>query len=159
QHRARTEGAGADQLAPAMVLDRAGEDLRRTRRALVGEHDDGDVECDAARIHGYLGALALGVLFDEDAAVLEELAGHGDGLVAEPTGVTADIEDQAADSLSDGRAECRAKLNVRLLAELVDGDVGHVGAGEAMPGDVVHLDLAARDVEGQLVTAALNAEV
>src|SRR5207247_872867 len=93
-HRSLSEGTGADHDRAAMVLQRAGDDLRRRRRPAIDKHDD---PLAVGEIAG-MGIVALRLLgipaaSRDNLAALEKGVGDGDRLVDEPARVVAKIED------------------------------------------------------------------
>ena len=94
-HQALAEGGLADDEGTIVVLQRAANDLRSRSRAVVHEHDDGEVLAAVAmgralRLFG-IGASALR---DDDLTLLQELVADRDRFGQQSAGIAAQIEHQ-----------------------------------------------------------------
>jgi hypothetical protein len=123
------EGARAHERGAAVVLQRAGEDLRGAGAVLVHEHHDGERR---ARARGVRAGLVLrGAVAppgrDDDPA-LQELVGHEDRLVEQPAGVVAEVQHEALEApagLAGERVEGAVDLDAGAVLKALEGDVAH----------------------------------
>src|SRR5215471_19574251 len=93
-HRTLAEGGRADDRRPAVILERAGHDLGRGRRAFIDQYNDrfsvGQIA--AARVIALrvFGPAATG---GDDLAAGKEIIGDGDRLVQEAARVVPQVDD------------------------------------------------------------------
>ena len=99
-HRAfAVRGVVADDDAAAVVLNRAGEDLARTGAELVDHHHQRAFP-DHARLRVLVRLrAAIRTLHLHDRAVVDEQAGHVDGLGQRAAAVPAEVDDHRVDVL------------------------------------------------------------
>ena len=120
-----SEGRRAHEHGPVVILQRAGDDLRRARRPAVDDDDDGQARpllwvfiielvrgarCAPARRHNFL-------------AGIEEEVRHRHTLVEEAAGVVAQIEDERLHPLLAQRVDRLRHFPGRVLAHRRQGDV------------------------------------
>ena len=92
--------AGADDHRAVVVLQRAGEDLRRRRAELIDQHDDRTVEVGRRLLVVAEDLLLAAAVPDlDDRALIDQLAGDLDGVAEQATAVAADVEHDAGDLL------------------------------------------------------------
>jgi hypothetical protein len=147
-HRALAEAGLADDGRAPQVLERAGDDLRRRRRATVLQHDERTVLG-----AGGLGALLLALLArlahgGDDGALGEEQVGHADRLVEQTAGVAAQVEHPRARALLLQLGDLGLEILAGLVGELVDLEVADV-ALEQPAADARDPDHVARDRQHQ----------
>src|SRR6266581_1323404 len=152
------EGLDADELGPAVVLDRARGDLRRARRVLVEEHDQ--VVAEGATGAGHLFDFLLAATRHEDGAgpLADELADHVVGGVHVAAGIVAQIEHDHIDRALELIPERLVELGRRPAPELEDSYVEHAVI-EDMGGDAWHVDVLASDVEAQRLAVPAHLEL
>src|SRR6266550_8561013 len=156
--RPLAEGLDADELGPAVILDRARGDLRRARRVLVQEHNQPIAE--SATGAGDSLDLRLAATRDEDGAgpLAHELADHVVGGVHVAAGVIAQIEHDHVDRALEVIPERLVELGRRPAPELEDSHVEHAVI-EDMGGDAWHVDVLASDVEAQRLAVPAHLEL
>ena len=150
-----------DDDAAVVVLDGAGDDLRRRGAAAVDEHGERDIGRDGGRAAA-VDALALGLPAarrDDDGALREELAGDVDGGFEEAAGVAAQVEDERLQlALALELLDRRLHLGGRVAREPLQLDVadaiGRV-ADVVRVRHVFELDLGAREAEVERLRLAL----
>src|SRR6266700_4094643 len=152
------EGLDADELGPAVVLDRARGDLRRARRVFVEEHDEAIAEGTTGA--GHLFDFLLAATRHEDGAgpLADELADHVVGGVHVAAGVIAQIEHDHVDRAREMVPERLVELGRRPAPELEDSHVEHAVI-EDMGGDAWHVDVLAGDVEAQRLAVPAHLEL
>src|SRR5205823_9263434 len=123
--RPLAEGLDADELGPAVILDRARRDLRRARRVLVQQHNQAIAK--GATGAGHLLDLLLAAARHQDGAgpLVDELADHIVGSVNVPAGVIAQIEYDHVDRALEVVPERLVELGRRPATKLEDSDVEH----------------------------------
>src|SRR5438309_3511080 len=152
------EGLDADQLGPAVILDRARGDLRGARRVLVEQQDEAIPE--GATGTGHLLDLLLAAARHEDGAgpLVDELADHVVGGVHVSTRVIAQIEHDHGDRALEIVPERLVELGRGPAAELEDSHVEHAVIKD-MRGDTWHVDVLAGDVEAQRLAVSTDLEL
>ena len=131
-HQALAEGRLADDQGAIMILQRAGDDLRRRGRIAVHQHHDRILQVRSMRRAIDLIREGASTLRNDDLALLQKLVAHIDGLVQQAARVAAQVDHQTVN-----------------VAELVES-VAHLAAGRLH--EVGHVDIAdARlDREGEI---------
>ena len=97
-HQALAERGLAQDQAAVVILQRAGDDLGRRSREVVDQHHDGIIApaVAVARLIDFFRRRTAAVRNDH-LALLQEFVGHGDALVQQAAGISAQIEHQTFD--------------------------------------------------------------
>src|SRR2546429_5408771 len=152
------EGLDADELGPAVILDRARGDLRRARRVLVQEHNQAIAEGATGASHLLDLLLAAARHQDRACPLADELADHVIGSVHVPAGVIAQIEHDHVDRALEIVPERLVELGRRPATKLEDSHVEHAVI-EDVGGDAWHVDVLAGDVEAQRLAVPAHLEL
>src|SRR6266513_2274087 len=152
------EGLDADELGPAVVLDRARGDLRRARRVFVEEHDEAIAEGTTGAGHPFDFLLAATRHEDGAGPLADELADHVVGGVHVAAGVVAQIEHDHVDRALEIIPERLVELGRRPAPELEDSYVEHAVI-EDMGGDAWQVDVLASEVEAQRLAVPAHLEL
>ena len=131
-----------------MILNGAGENLRRAGRTGVDQHDHRDVGRHAAPFDAEGLPIATCIFLLQNIPALQELTGHTDGLLQQTTRVVAHIKDQTFCTSRLCRFQRRHQFALGRGAKLIQTHQGRLRAGYHCPRHRRHLDLAAH--QGQL---------
>ena len=109
----------AEQQRAVVILQRAGDDLRRARRKAVDQHGDREA---SARLRRAVGERArriraCGRACSRSLARIEKEIGHRDALIEQSARVAAQIEDRAIHPDPTQRIDRTPQIGRRLLAE------------------------------------------
>src|SRR5207248_1361100 len=130
-HRSFAEGARADQGRALMILQRAGDDLRRRSRTAIDQNDQRLALGHVARPRiEALRLFRIAAPGRNDLALLQERVGNRNRLIEQATGIVTQIDDIALDLVG---AELGVEVVDRLLepvgglfVELSDANVADV---------------------------------
>src|SRR3989449_5566987 len=152
---ALAEGLDADQLSPAMILDRAGGNLRSAGRVLVDQ--DHERVAERPPVAADTAHLVLSIARHQDGArpAIDEFTDDIVGRIDVTTRVVAQVEQDPADRTLEVGLERLVELGGRPAPEVVDPDVEHPVV-ENMGGDTGHVDLLAGQVEGQRLAVPVD---